>query len=64
MKNWVIGALLVLLGIAAYYYFSVYLPAESPVAVLPTAPAVVPEPEPVPEPVPLPATIESKAQSR
>jgi hypothetical protein len=55
MKNWVIGALLVLLGVAAYYYFSVYQAAESPAAVSTTAPAVVPEPEHVPEPVPLPA---------
>ena len=45
MKNWVIGALLVLLGAAAYYYFSVYQSAESPAAVATTIPAVVPEPE-------------------
>jgi hypothetical protein len=54
MKNWVIGALLVLLGAAAYYYFSVYQPAESPATVATTVPAVVPEPESVSEPDQLP----------
>jgi len=53
MKNWVIGALLVLLGVAAYYYFNVYLPAEPQETLSNTVPIVVPEP--VPEPVPLPA---------
>jgi len=48
MKNWVIGALLVLLGAAAYYYFSVYQPAKSPAAVATTVPAVVPEPDQLP----------------
>ena len=55
MKNWVIGALLVLLGVAAYYYFSVYQPAESPAAVSTMAPAVVPETEP--EPIQLPEEV-------
>jgi len=55
MKNWVIGALLVLLGVAAYYYFSVYQPAESPAAVSTTAPAAVPVTEP--EPVQLPEEV-------
>ena len=54
MKNWVIGALLVLLGAGAYYYFSVYQPAESPVAVATTIPAMVPATEPVSEPTSLP----------
>jgi hypothetical protein len=62
MKNWIIGAVLVLAAAAAYYYFKVYQPAgaEQPV----TAPVVMVEPvkepeklseksdsEPVPEPV-------------
>ena len=55
MKNWVIGALLVLLGVAAYYYFSVYQQAESPTAVSTTAPAVVSETEP--EPIQLPEEV-------
>jgi hypothetical protein len=57
MKNWVIGALLVLLGAAAYYYFSVYQPAESPATVATTVPAVVPEPESVYEPDQLPVEV-------
>jgi hypothetical protein len=57
MKNWVIGALLVLLGAAAYYYFSVYQPAESPVTVATTVPAVVPEPESVSQPDQLPVEV-------
>jgi len=57
MKNWVIGALLVLLGAAAYYYFGVYQPAESPAAVATTVPAVVPATEPVSEPGRLPAEV-------
>ena len=57
MKNWVIGALLVLLGAAAYYYFSVYQPAESPATVATTVPAVVAETKPVSEPGRLPAEV-------
>jgi hypothetical protein len=57
MKNWVIGALLVLLGVAAFYYFSVYQPAESPATVATTVPAVVPEPESVSEPDQLPVEV-------
>lgn len=62
MKNWIIGAVLVLAAAAAYYYFKVYQPAgaEQPL----TAPVVIVEPvkepeklseksdsEPMPEPV-------------
>lgn len=61
MKNWVIGALLVLLGVAAYYYFSVYRPAESPANVSTTVPVAVPETEP--EPAPLPAEQEVIVES-
>jgi hypothetical protein len=49
--------LLVLLGAAAYYYFSVYQPAESPATVATTVPAVVPEPESVSEQVQLPVEV-------
>jgi hypothetical protein len=52
MRNWVIGILLVLLGAAAYYYFSVYQPAESGAALSKTVPAVVPDADPEPVAVP------------
>ena len=55
MKNWIIGALLVLLAVAAYYYFSVYRSAEPSATISTTIPAVVPASEAVSEPVPLPA---------
>ena len=52
MRNWIIGAMLVLLGVAAYYYFSVYLPAGSEAESSNTVPAVVAGPDPVPVPLP------------
>ncbi len=52
MKNWVIGALLILLGAAAYYYFGIYQAAQSPASVSTAAPAVVLETEVGPEPLP------------
>jgi hypothetical protein len=41
-----------LLGAAAYYYFSVYQPAESGTGSSTTVPAVVSDPDPVPVPLP------------
>jgi hypothetical protein len=55
MKKWVIGILLVILGVAAYYYFGVKQVADSEVTLSTSVPAAVAEPEPVPEPVRLPA---------
>jgi hypothetical protein len=60
MRNWVIGILLVLLGAAAYYYFSVYQSAESGAGISTTVPAVVSDPDSVP--VPLPAEPEVSAE--
>jgi hypothetical protein len=52
MRNWVIGALLVLLGVAAYYYFGVYQAAESGAVSSTTVSPVVSGPDPVPVPLP------------
>ena len=62
MKNWIIGAILVLVAAAAYYFFVMDQPVEP--EVVSTAPAVVAKPakEPVelpqePEPIPAPETV-------
>jgi hypothetical protein len=54
MKNWIIGALLVLLGVAAYYYFAVYQQPEPGEVLSTTVPAEVTAPVPDPEPTPVP----------
>jgi hypothetical protein len=61
MRNWVIGALLVLLGIAAYYYFNVYQVAE-PEAIS-SAPVAAVTAGPDPEPLPIPAKRERVVES-
>jgi hypothetical protein len=47
MKNWIIGAVLVLAAAAAFYYFKVWQPAQNVIA--PAAPPVVEETAPPPE---------------
>jgi hypothetical protein len=54
MRNWIIGALLVLLGVAAYYYFAIYQQPEPGEALSTTVPAEVTAPVPDPEPTPTP----------
>lgn len=60
MRNWVIGALLVLIGAAAYYFFVIYQPSENETAVSMPVPAAAPAPDP--EPATLPADTEVPAE--
>ena len=50
MKNWIIGAILVLAAAAAYYYFAVYQPAGSGAPVAEQVVIVEPVKEPVEAP--------------